>query len=310
MVLCKNGLTFKSEFSIEGLLGITLDNDDIFLVNIKECVSSTDRFGAMATATQPQPETVTLQKDLSSLTCDISSQSALPPCNLNEVSMLESSLAKIVASEAGKIFISGTKDVADIGKSPGTCGIGDIRSDRNVTCTDTFQLNCLDMTIGNYGKIPTDLDILLDSVSSTRKRDGLGEDTGTALLNQSDIEQLIGQNTRDGGKYDDSVDATDVILVKEESRLAAMATSPEKHTLCVDSMEPKQDMVSLATPSAAETFMMSIKGDEQLPGCSGWENAESIAMEMPLNLSEPQPEDLSTGQTKKVFKTVSHCGTL
>lgn len=35
-ILCKNGLAYRSELCIEGLLGITLDNNEIFLVNIKE----------------------------------------------------------------------------------------------------------------------------------------------------------------------------------------------------------------------------------------------------------------------------------
>ena len=37
-VLCKNGLGYELEFSVEGLLGITVDKEDIFLVNIKESV--------------------------------------------------------------------------------------------------------------------------------------------------------------------------------------------------------------------------------------------------------------------------------
>ena len=39
-LLCKNGLHYTKEFSIEGLLGITLDRDEVFLVNIKEIVKS------------------------------------------------------------------------------------------------------------------------------------------------------------------------------------------------------------------------------------------------------------------------------
>ena len=37
-VLCKNGLRYRNQFSVEGLLGITLDNDDVFLVNINETI--------------------------------------------------------------------------------------------------------------------------------------------------------------------------------------------------------------------------------------------------------------------------------
>ena len=35
-MLCKNGLHFKSEFCIEGLIGVTLDHEEVFLVNLKE----------------------------------------------------------------------------------------------------------------------------------------------------------------------------------------------------------------------------------------------------------------------------------
>ena len=37
-MLCKSSLPYKSELNIEGLLGITLDNNDVFLVNINESV--------------------------------------------------------------------------------------------------------------------------------------------------------------------------------------------------------------------------------------------------------------------------------
>lgn len=35
-MLCKSGLNYRATFSIEGLLGITLDEDEVFLINIKE----------------------------------------------------------------------------------------------------------------------------------------------------------------------------------------------------------------------------------------------------------------------------------
>ena len=37
-LLCKNGLNYQSEFAIEALIGITLDQDDVFLVSIKETI--------------------------------------------------------------------------------------------------------------------------------------------------------------------------------------------------------------------------------------------------------------------------------
>lgn len=41
-LLCRSSLNFKSEFSIEALIGITLDQDDVFLVSIKETVRTND----------------------------------------------------------------------------------------------------------------------------------------------------------------------------------------------------------------------------------------------------------------------------
>ena len=39
-LLCRNGLTFKSEFNISALIGITLDKDDVFLVDIRETIKN------------------------------------------------------------------------------------------------------------------------------------------------------------------------------------------------------------------------------------------------------------------------------
>lgn len=38
ILLCKNGLHFKNEFTVEGLIGITIDKNDVFLINIKETI--------------------------------------------------------------------------------------------------------------------------------------------------------------------------------------------------------------------------------------------------------------------------------
>lgn len=44
ILLCKNGLHFQSEFCIDGLIGITLDQQDVFLVSIKETVKHGELF--------------------------------------------------------------------------------------------------------------------------------------------------------------------------------------------------------------------------------------------------------------------------
>lgn len=44
ILLCKNGLHFQSEFCIDALIGITLDQQDVFLVSIKETVKHGEVF--------------------------------------------------------------------------------------------------------------------------------------------------------------------------------------------------------------------------------------------------------------------------
>jgi len=39
-ILCRNGLHYKNEFSVEALIGITLDREEVFLVNICETIKS------------------------------------------------------------------------------------------------------------------------------------------------------------------------------------------------------------------------------------------------------------------------------
>ena len=39
--LCSNTLSYNASISVEGLLGITLDEKEVFLVNINECVQDT-----------------------------------------------------------------------------------------------------------------------------------------------------------------------------------------------------------------------------------------------------------------------------
>ena len=37
-LLCKNGLTYKKNMKVQGLLGITLDDEDVFIVHVNECM--------------------------------------------------------------------------------------------------------------------------------------------------------------------------------------------------------------------------------------------------------------------------------
>ena len=39
-MLCKSGLNFSSKFSVEALIGITLDDDKVMLVSVKETIQN------------------------------------------------------------------------------------------------------------------------------------------------------------------------------------------------------------------------------------------------------------------------------
>ena len=41
-MLCRNGLNYSSEFSVEALIGITLDKNDVVLVSVKETFKNKD----------------------------------------------------------------------------------------------------------------------------------------------------------------------------------------------------------------------------------------------------------------------------
>ena len=57
--ICRKGLTYRKNFSIEGLLGVTLDDDEIFLLNIKETVHHSGYLLSTSKAKQTSPHTST-----------------------------------------------------------------------------------------------------------------------------------------------------------------------------------------------------------------------------------------------------------
>jgi hypothetical protein len=57
-LLCKNGLQYKAGFSVEALIGITLDDEDVFLVNIKETIQTEDAKAAVEVTVQKRQNIV------------------------------------------------------------------------------------------------------------------------------------------------------------------------------------------------------------------------------------------------------------
>lgn len=49
VALCNNGVTFCSQLSVEGLLGVTVDQQEVFLINIKEIIKTDPQDGQYIT---------------------------------------------------------------------------------------------------------------------------------------------------------------------------------------------------------------------------------------------------------------------
>lgn len=69
-LLCRNGLHFQSELSIEALIGITLDHEDVFLVSVKEIIQpnsnpidSPNNLDVLRKQKQEDVETIQLDAD-------------------------------------------------------------------------------------------------------------------------------------------------------------------------------------------------------------------------------------------------------
>ena len=53
-MLCKSGLNFSSKFSVEALIGITLDDDKVMLVSVKETIQNETGGGDSSKAKEGQ----------------------------------------------------------------------------------------------------------------------------------------------------------------------------------------------------------------------------------------------------------------
>jgi len=47
LVLCQNGLNFQSEFNVEALVAITVDQNEVLLVSIKETIYANNTDGQL-----------------------------------------------------------------------------------------------------------------------------------------------------------------------------------------------------------------------------------------------------------------------
>lgn len=94
LLLCKSGLHFDTEFSVEALIGITVDRGDVFLVSIRETVApqAADQLTSCKVSSHRQGSTTQARRRQSgggaqskSPSFSQSAQSAMSPANLDSL---------------------------------------------------------------------------------------------------------------------------------------------------------------------------------------------------------------------------------
>ncbi len=61
-VLCKNGLSYSSNLQVEGLLGVTIDESEVFLISVNEWLAPGEEQKSLAPAPKPPPQQRQLPK--------------------------------------------------------------------------------------------------------------------------------------------------------------------------------------------------------------------------------------------------------
>lgn len=121
-LLCKNGLTYSKELRVQGLLGITLDSEEVFIVHINEkhvesldstvsMHADTTEDGATITANEEEPSSAHTQ----SHPTNQSAQKAMTPRKGHKTSSFKSSLKRTKSRDS-----SVSEPPVKVKREPGT----------------------------------------------------------------------------------------------------------------------------------------------------------------------------------------------
>lgn|SRR6218665_848308 len=300
MLLCKNGLHFKSEFSIEGLIGITLDGNEIFLVNINETVHHSPENSSELDADQaagsnepsivrkiprkrrkssrtpdrvlpPRPNTETSSQMRSDPDPSRRSEDSTKWSNLDSQSTI-----KVEASRSGpcqfenhgrsldNLDASGSKSEA-----PDSLQISNVQG--NLREWKENAVASEHTTSGDFDPQP----VVQEPTEPARKKLLINSDAG--VRNQR---QISASNSDDPDRSD-----ADVIHIKEET------ASDEELSRSENSFAGYLGLygvdTSYAAP-AADQLPMQMSSDVLLPGCSTWSrrggNVRPTSPQVTLNI--------------------------
>ena len=282
-ILCKNGLTYKAEFSIEGLLGITLDQNEIFLVNIKENIKF-----------NKDSENKADDHDIAQAVQAVANTCHLP---FGDVS---GKVLDFTASLGTSADVTTT--VFKNNEAQSIINVTDDEGDNdlsNLNIAEVSNLKC------------NDLDILLANLAGQKKRDDSMEDaTANSIFSALELDQIIAggvdrvSQSKDASSSESETEA-EVVVVKQEGCKKAKKSKKRKaaDSLDVDDIQATVTVIGeLPMPSIRdEALITNLQKDVHLPSYSAWDGEEEV---LPLNLT-PVAQDLTTKKKKVMLRRLS-----
>lgn len=266
-IFCKSILSYQSEFCIEGLLGITIDNNQVLLVSIHEAVASSSN------------------TTLSTLPVD--SQSLQP-------TILLMTTPSVVPPEQSVVHVThGTPiSAADFSQTVTLFEIGGLLKDSGIVAETEMTDDRASEIVANIVECENTAakSNNTDSIAMTNENSYSELDSvpRSSLFTSAELHEFI-VSVGQCPPPETTESSNDEFVAAAKNDIQTMVTdSSESNSCSVIVGGPADENDSLLLPSDA---------DDQIPGCLSWDD-DDLSDIGPLNLAGPQ--DLSTGLGKKV----------
>lgn len=266
-IFCKSILSYQSEFCIEGLLGITIDSNQVLLISIHEAVASGSNttLSTLPVDSQSLPPTILL----------MTTPSVVPP---------EQSVVHVThGTPISAADFSQTVTLFEIGgllKDSGIVAETEMTDDR----TSDIVANIVECE-STATKDNSTNNIAITNENSYSELDSVPR---SSLFTSAELDEFI-VSVGQCPPQETAESSNDGFVASAKNDIQTMVTdSSESNSCSVIVVGPADENDSLLLPSDA---------DDQIPGCLSWDD-DDLSDIGPLNLAGPQ--DLSTGLGKKV----------
>lgn len=264
-IFCKSVLSYQSEFCIEGLLGITIDNSQVLLVSINQAVAS--------------PSDTTL--------------SGLPMDNQNLTpTILLMTTPSVVQEEQSVMHVthhSSQLSSADFSQTVTLFEIGGLLKDSGIVAeSEITDSNTNDMVANivecqNSGTKNEHVDTGTISVENSYSE--LDSVPRSSLFTSAELDEFI---VSVGGQCPAAESSNDNFVASSKG---GIETDIRESTAC--------SVLVVGTADENDTLLLTSDADDQIPVCLSWDDDDDDLSDIgPLNLAGPQ--DLTTNLGKKV----------